>query len=57
LFAAPGGGWWYYKDRRMYKKLISQAVKEKVGISKVVDSLKEAYDYIIGWCGEYNNSA
>ena len=33
----------------MFKKIISKAVADKVGHSKVVDSLKESYDYIIGF--------
>ena len=32
----------------MFKKLISKSVGDKVGHSKVVDSLKDSYDYIIG---------
>ena len=32
----------------MFKKIVSKAVSNKVGKSKVVDTLKESYDYIIG---------
>lgn len=32
----------------MFHKILSNAVKEKVGTSKVVDVLREAYDYVIG---------
>ena len=32
----------------MLKNLVSSAVKERVGSSKLVDTFKDAYDYIIG---------
>ena len=32
----------------MFKKLVSQAIKERVGTSRVVDQIKDVYDYIIG---------
>ena len=32
----------------MFQKILSNAVKDKVGTSKVVDVFKDAYDYIIG---------
>ena len=32
----------------MFPKILSRAVKDKVGNSKVIQAFKDTYDYIIG---------
>ena len=39
----------------MFKKLVSNAIKDRIGTSKVVDSFQHAYDYVIGQCGSGPN--